>query len=442
MPHEENAELVTIYLGEEAKHHGKPAYMAILEMLRQEGAIGATATRGLAGFGAQSRIHTAGIEALSVDLPLRIDWVDSPAQVQRLLPGLKRMVDHGMITVQEVAVVHLVAGRYGDVLQRPVAEIMQRDVITVKPETRLSEAVALLMHKGFRSLPVIDEGGCVMGIVTDGDLLRNTSLPIRLGLQPILTREQIQTDIRELQAQGRTVGEIMTMPVVTVRGTDTVRAAGALMAQHDLKRLPVVDRAGHLVGIVSRVDILREMNANVSLATVHETLPAGHTVAELMNTDAPSVLPRASLAEMVEALEQSRQQRVVVVNEGRQVIGVITDGDLLRRSMYGKNPNLRERLRGLITGKSVEPFDLPEGKENAADLMTTPAVTIPLDAPLSEALRVMLVHKLKRLPVVDGERRLLGVLGRASVLRGLMDDPGMPRPPQSVGEKRSSPAAP
>lgn len=433
MPHEENAQLVTIYLSEEAKRHGKPAYMAILEMLRHEGAAGATVTRGLAGFGAQSRIHAAGIEALSMDLPLRIEWVDSLVQVQRLLPAVKRMVDEGMITVHEVTVVHLVAGRHANVLERPVAEIMQRDVVTMSPDSRLSEAVSLLVRRGLRSLPVVDDGGRVMGIVTDGDLLRNTSLPIRLGLQPILTREQIQSDIRELQAQGRTVGEIMTMPVITVRSADTLRSAGTLMVEHDLKRLPVVDRAGHLVGIVSRVDILREMSADVALAAAHETLPAGHTVAELMNPQAPSVSPRASLEEIVEALERGRQQRAVVVNESGQVIGMITDGDLLRRSMYGKNPNLRQRLRGLITGKSVEPFDLPEGKETAADLMTTPAVTVALDAPLSEALRIMLMHKLKRLPVVDGERHLLGVLGRSSVLRGLMDDPGLPLEPQSEG---------
>ncbi len=435
MPTEHNAQLVAIYLTEDARYGGKPAYVAILEMLRREGAAGATVLRGMAGYGVDGRIHTAMIEALAEGLPLKIEWVDSPAQVQRLLPALKRMAEKGIITVQEVTMVHKAGGvRPGKILERSVAEIMQRNVVSVKPATRLSEAISLLLRRGLRSLPVTDDEGLVIGIVTDGDLLRNTSLPIRLGLQPILTREQIQTDIRALQAQGRTVGEIMTMPVITVRSADTVRAAGALMVEHNLKRLPVVDRSGRLDGIVSRVDILREMSSDVALAVATpEPLPAGHTVAELMNSEAPSVLPQAGLEEIVQALERGRQQRVVVVNESGQVIGLITDGDLLRRSMYGKHPNLHERLRGLITGKSVAPFALPEGNETAAELMTTPVVTVDVDAQLSEALRIMLVHRLKRLPVVNGERRLLGVLGRSSVLRGLMDDPAASQETQSEG---------
>jgi len=435
LPNEENAQLVAIYLSEDARYGGKPAYAAILEMLRREGASGATVMRGLAGFSMDGRIHTAAIEALSAGLPLKIEWVDTPTQVQRLLPALRRMTGKGVITVQEVTMAYRTSGSpQGNILERPVAEIMQRNVVSVKPDTRLSEAVSLLLRRGLRSLPVTDVDGRVIGIVTDGDLLRNTSLPIRLGLQPILTREQIQTDIRALQSQGRTVGEIMTMPVVTVHSTDTVRTAGAVMVEHDLKRLPVVNRAGHLAGIVSRVDILREMSSDVALAaSTPEPLPAGHTVTELMNPDAPAVSPRAGLEEIVQALERGRQQRVIVVNESGQVIGVITDGDLLRRSMYGKHPSLRERLRGLITGKSVASFALPEGNETAAELMTTPAVTVDVEAPLSEALRIMLVHRLKRLPVVDRQLRLLGVLGRSSVLRGLMDDPPALPEDQSEG---------
>ncbi len=78
-------------------------------------------------------------------------------------------------------------------------------------------------------------------------------------------------------------------------------------------------------------------------------------------------------------------------------------------------------------------FALPEGNETAVELMTTPAVTVDVEAPLSEALRIMLVHRLKRLPVVDRQLRLLGVLGRSSVLRGLMDDPPALPEDQSEG---------
>ena len=122
--------------------------------------------------------------------------------------------------------------------------------------------------------------------------------------------------------------------------------------------------------------------------------------------------PDADLEEIVQALEQGRQQRVVVVDNEHRVAGLITDGDLLRRSMYGRDPSLRHRLRGLITGVQPDPFDLPTGNETAAELMTTPAITIGVDRSLSDALGLMLLHELKRLPVVDGEGKLVGVLGQ------------------------------
>src|SRR5919198_1969609 len=77
---------VRIYTGEASQWRGKPLFLAVLEFLRAEGAVGATVTRGVAGFGANSRIHTATILRLSEDLPIVIDWIDTPERVERLLP--------------------------------------------------------------------------------------------------------------------------------------------------------------------------------------------------------------------------------------------------------------------------------------------------------------------------------------------------------------------
>ena len=67
---------------------------------------------------------------------------------------------------------------------------------------------------------------------------------------------------------------------------------------------------------------------------------------------------------------------------------------------------------------------LPDAGEQAVDLMTAPVVTVHPDTPLATALHLMTEHAIKRLPVVDGEGRLVGLLGRASVLRGLLDNCG------------------
>lgn len=94
-----------VYIGESDRWHGKPLFQAIVEMLRREGVAGATVLRGIEGFGAHSRIHTARILRLSEDLPLVIDVVDSAERIERILPLLDDMVDEGLITVIDVDIV-------------------------------------------------------------------------------------------------------------------------------------------------------------------------------------------------------------------------------------------------------------------------------------------------------------------------------------------------
>ena len=96
---------VRIYLGERDKHDGQALWSALLEFLRREGAAGATVTRGIAGFGAHSKIHTASIVAMSSDLPLVLEWVDSPKQVSRLLPIVEGMLQGGLITTEPMTVI-------------------------------------------------------------------------------------------------------------------------------------------------------------------------------------------------------------------------------------------------------------------------------------------------------------------------------------------------
>ena len=101
---------VRIYFGE--KDHGpggffaKPLWSALLDYLRREGAAGATVTRGIAGFGAHSRIHTASIVDLSSDLPLVLEWVDTQTRVDALLPGLSAILEGtgGLLTTDPVEI--------------------------------------------------------------------------------------------------------------------------------------------------------------------------------------------------------------------------------------------------------------------------------------------------------------------------------------------------
>ncbi|MFH1059790.1 MAG: DUF190 domain-containing protein [Pseudomonadota bacterium] len=98
------AELLRIYIGEDDKHQGRPLSEAIVEAARVQGLAGATVLRGLAGFGANSVVHTSKILRLSADLPLVIEIVDILEKIQDFLPSLHAMIKEGMITLETVRV--------------------------------------------------------------------------------------------------------------------------------------------------------------------------------------------------------------------------------------------------------------------------------------------------------------------------------------------------
>lgn len=99
------AKLVRIFIGESDHWHGVPLYEAIVRKVREMGLAGATVIRGLEGFGANSRIHTAKILRLSEDLPVLIEIVDKEERIQGILPILDEMIGEGLITLERVEII-------------------------------------------------------------------------------------------------------------------------------------------------------------------------------------------------------------------------------------------------------------------------------------------------------------------------------------------------
>jgi len=97
--------MVRIFFGESDRWKHQPLETALLERLRKEGFAGATVFRGIAGFGANSVIHTTHLLELSADLPVVIEVVDSEEHIDRLLPILDEMLDDGLVTIEKVRVV-------------------------------------------------------------------------------------------------------------------------------------------------------------------------------------------------------------------------------------------------------------------------------------------------------------------------------------------------
>jgi hypothetical protein len=108
IPHE--AVLLRIFIGESDRCEHKPLYEAIVLKARELHLAGATVLRGPMGFGKSSRLHTAKILRLSMDLPLVIEIVDSEEKIQSFLPLLNKMMGGGLLTLEKVRVIEYRAG--------------------------------------------------------------------------------------------------------------------------------------------------------------------------------------------------------------------------------------------------------------------------------------------------------------------------------------------
>lgn len=96
--------LMRIFIGESDRWEHRPLHAALVELFRREGLAGATVLRAVAGFGANSVVHTANILRLSADLPLVIEVVDSQEHLDRVLPQVDRMMRGGLVTMEKVRV--------------------------------------------------------------------------------------------------------------------------------------------------------------------------------------------------------------------------------------------------------------------------------------------------------------------------------------------------
>jgi CBS domain-containing protein len=138
--------------------------------------------------------------------------------------------------------------------RQKVKNVMSTDVATVHEGAPVKDVVRTLALRDVSAVPVVNRDGRVVGVVSEADLL------IKQGTQEIEWSRSLRTwwrARRDLRRTTATVaGQLMTRPAVTVSATATVAGAARLMTEHNVKRLPVVDKDGRLVGIVSRKDVL------------------------------------------------------------------------------------------------------------------------------------------------------------------------------------------
>ena len=133
-----------------------------------------------------------------------------------------------------------------------VRDVMTTGVIAVRGDTSFKEMAAMLGSSRVSGFPVIDRAGKVLGVVSETDMLIKEA--DRASHPEVFAGLRRSRDLQK--AAGVTAAELMTSPPVTIGPEEPVQHAAFLMYDRAVERLPVVDEAGHLVGIVSQVDVL------------------------------------------------------------------------------------------------------------------------------------------------------------------------------------------
>lgn len=140
-------------------------------------------------------------------------------------------------------------------------DIMTHDPITIGPKTTIREIAEILTEHNISGLPVVGEDGSLLGIVSEGDLMRKEIAPKTPDVLSILGAIIYYNGLKEYQQAFRkmsatTAEEIMTARVVTVQQHEDVSQVGQIMLDHAIKRVPVL-AGNQLVGIISRSDIVK-----------------------------------------------------------------------------------------------------------------------------------------------------------------------------------------
>ncbi len=143
-------------------------------------------------------------------------------------------------------------------------DIMQKEVVTVRPETSVEDAGRLFIEKDISGAPVLDDGGNLVGIVTENDLIRKekrfhipTIIRIFDAFIPLESDARVEQEIRKMAAT--TVGEICTTKVITISEDTDLYEIATIMAEKNVHLLPVM-KEGEIVGIVGKKDLIRALS--------------------------------------------------------------------------------------------------------------------------------------------------------------------------------------
>jgi CBS domain-containing protein len=415
--------VIEIFTSEQAHWKGHAVYKTVVKYVNDLKIAARTlVTKGVEGSYESGDIATEWIEVLSFNMPMRITIILPASELEFVLSGIQEMVTDGIIALRDLDVIFHKTSGFLMPKNTRVREIMTASPKKVSRSTRLNEVAKILLSSTFTGVPVVDEEDRPVGVIAQGDLLYKANMPLRLGLLTGSDHSKMDEVLNALRT--RKASDIMSQPAIVIDLDQPATVAVDLMLDKNVKRLPVVDAAGKLVGILSRLDVFQTVIRECPdwRAFQSKSIQIGNLkfVSDIVRTDTCSVLPDTSVYEVIQMIDRNDIERVCVVDKDGIFLGMISDRNLLI-AFVDRHPGIWDYLTSKIpfTEKGRRYKELKEHLQakTAAEVMKTQVLTIREDAPLEEAIRLMLERVIKRLPVVDGNGRFKGIVSRDSLLR-------------------------
>lgn len=177
-----------------------------------------------------------------------------------ILEAMKKIPGYLDITPRDFKEIYTLA--YQEAVARlsqevSAAEIMTTDVVVVREETPLAEVAAAMGARGISGLPVADENGRVTGVISEKDFLARMNVTGNQNFMTLVATCLTAKGCVALPIKKQMAKDLMTSPAITVQGSTTLKEIAALLTARKVNRVPVVDAAGKLIGIVSRGDLVR-----------------------------------------------------------------------------------------------------------------------------------------------------------------------------------------
>ncbi len=291
---------------------------------------------------------------------------------------------------------------------------MTSNPVSVRAGQSIHEAWDRMLAGNIKALPVVDDDNRVVGVMTYEDLMDRAGLNTRLAVAQRLDRVNLNAELDVLRKSPLNAFDVMSKPPITIHPDEAVGLAADRLVKYGITRLPVVNESGQLEGMVSRLDILRQMmDVPVNERKEQPSVSSeGRQAGEVMTTSIPLVQEDTRLTGIVSSFLSSGEHRVVVVDPNGFPVGLISDSDVVGRI----HPVYQRGILGALRGRGTA----PNVSITAKELMSSGVETVTAETALVDVIQRMLRNNRKWMVVVSPEGKPIGLINREIALEALI----------------------